>query len=123
VGVEHHGEELRQDLRAHAAGEGLAFGLVFLPVAFHAVAENFVEEYARGTPGENGRADERIRNGRPQQGIEVGCDAVHRTGQCGILGQSTRLHGLERDARAQVHPVLGLAARGNYDARVAAAMA
>ena len=47
-GIEHHGEEIRQHLGADALGEGLAFALVLLPVALHAVAEDLVEEDAGG---------------------------------------------------------------------------
>ena len=59
-GVEGHREKIGQDLFADALGEGLAFGLVLLPVAFDAVAEDLMEKDARGAAGKDRRAHERL---------------------------------------------------------------
>ena len=55
VRIEDDGEKIGQHAEADALGEGLAFGLVLLAVAFDAVAENLVEEDAGGAAGEDGR--------------------------------------------------------------------
>src|SRR6185437_4578467 len=57
-GVEDDGEEIGEYLAVDALGEGLAFALILLAVAFDAVSEDLVEEDAGGASGKDGGADE-----------------------------------------------------------------
>ena len=59
-GVVGDGEEAGQNVFADIFGEGLAFFVAALALAFEAVAEDFVEEDGGGASGENGGAVERL---------------------------------------------------------------
>src|SRR5579875_328618 len=50
-------DEIREHFLAEHLSEGLAFGDVFLPMTFHAMAEDLMKEDSRGAAGKNGRAD------------------------------------------------------------------
>src|ERR1019366_6376796 len=56
--VESDGKEVGKNLFADAFGEGLAFGLILLAMAFDTVAEDLVKEDAGSPAGKNGGSDE-----------------------------------------------------------------
>ncbi len=70
-GVVGDAEEGGQDLLAEELGEGLAFVVAALALAFEAVAEDFVEEDGGGAAAEDGGAVEGLGDGSFAEGLEV----------------------------------------------------
>ena len=121
-GIEDDTEKVRQHARAQALGEGLAFALIFLAVAFDAVSEDFVEEDAGGASGENGRAQKGFGYRGVQQSGQIGAHAVDG-GQQHVVGrQRGGIGGVEARCRRQIHTVGGAAFGGNRDAHEVAAV-
>src|SRR6185437_2313368 len=59
-GIVAYRNEIRQDLLADLAGEGLPFADVFLAETFETMAKNFVEENRGGASGEQRWSSERL---------------------------------------------------------------
>jgi hypothetical protein len=114
--VERHAEKFGQHAFADALGEGLAVGFVLLPVAFDAVAENFVEENAGRASAENGRADVGLDERGLQEIDEILGGPVDGGLDLAILGERLRIGGREEVRRGQIHSILGLALGADNDA-------
>src|SRR5262245_59880294 len=75
-GIEDHAQKIGKHRAVDALGEGLAFILVLLAMAFDAVSEDLVEEDAGGAAGEDGGSDERIDDRSFEKAGEILGDAV-----------------------------------------------
>ncbi len=115
-GVVGDGEEGGQDLLAELLGEGLAFGVAALALAFETVAEDFVEEDGGGATGEDGGAVEGLGDGSGAEGDEV---VRHGEGlvEDGLLvGEVGGFVGLEGFDAEEVHAVGGAGAGDDDEA-------
>src|SRR5579864_6736869 len=83
-GVEHHREKAGKNRCAKAFGKRLAFGFVFLAVAFDAMTEYLVKENTRGAPGKDCRSKKWLGDGRMQESREVARHPVDG-GQDGVV--------------------------------------
>ena len=83
-----HRDERRHDRLADLLGERLPFLLVLLAVPLDAVAEDLVEEHARGAPLQDRRPDVRIGERRLPQRPQVGDDRVGGLVHLGAAAQA-----------------------------------
>ena len=114
--VERDAEKGRQDRLPDAARKRLPVVGVALPVAFHAVAEDFMKEDPGSAPGQNGRARERF-NERALR--EAGQQRHHRTrfgDELTLVGQPIRRSSEVARVEWQLHAVFGLGDALNEDA-------
>src|SRR6266851_6834531 len=72
-------QKIRQDLLPHFFRKRLSFGYILLPVAFGAMAKNFVEKHRRGASGQQCRPDGRVVDGRGNQSFQL---LAHRRLRC-----------------------------------------
>ena len=109
-GIVGDAEEGGQDLLAEQLGEGLAFVVAALTLAFEAVAEDLVEEDGGGAAAEDRRAVEGLSDGSFAEGDEV---LGHRDGLVGqglLVGEMRSVVGLEGLGAEEVHTVGGAGA-------------
>ena len=90
-GIENHRKEIGQHRHVDAFGKGLAFGLVLLPVAFHAVAEDLMKEDAGRAPGKNRGPYKRIGGLGVQQRGEIRARLFHRRQDLRVFRELVRI--------------------------------
>ncbi len=115
--IEYHGQETRQNRRAHRLGESLSLAFVLLAMSFDAMAENLMEEYRGRASGKDGRANERLHRRRLHQFGQIFAHAVGRGINHGLRWQMRQIGRLKILQRHQVHAVRSLAARHDGKAR------
>ena len=95
-------------------GEGLAFFVAALALAFEPVAEHFMKEDRRGAAGENRRPVERLGHGSFAQGFEALAQLANGGFHRCLRGKAVDRFGFEGLCAEQIHAVVG-ARRGNHD--------
>ncbi len=109
-GVVGDAEEGGQDLLAEELGEGLAFVVAALALAFEAVAEDFVEEDGGGAAAEDGGAVEGLGDGSFAEGLEVLGHGDGLVGEGLLVGEVGGIVGFEGLGAEEVHAVGGAGA-------------
>ena len=118
-GIVGDAQERRQHELIYFLGEGLAFGVAALAMAFQAVSENFVEENSGGAAGKHGRTRVRFGNRSGAQRFQIGGDLVDLGLQFGFGRKLVGRGGLKSFDAQKIHAIVGAGVALNDQAAMA----
>ncbi len=115
-GVVDDGHEGGQDGLVEELGEGLAFLVAALALAFEAVAEDLVKEDGGGAAAEDGGAVEGLGDGGDAEGFEVFRHGEGLRDEGCLVGQAAELVAFEGLDAVKIHAVGGAGAADDDEA-------